>query len=78
MCRDINSAFNKKVLKQEIVNIIFLEESFRSLSFQYRIGERTVSSIVDETCRALYAAMKQQYLKVGFYYVFTLKNKHPE
>ncbi|CAB3978282.1 Hypothetical predicted protein [Paramuricea clavata] len=40
-------------------------ESFRSLSFQYRIGERTVSNIISETCQALYEAMKQQYLKVG-------------
>ncbi|XP_046864372.1 protein ALP1-like [Xenia sp. Carnegie-2017] len=30
-------------------------ESFRSLSFQYRIGERTISGIVEDTCKALYA-----------------------
>ena len=40
-------------------------ESFRSISFQYRMGERTVSNIVIETCKALFAAMHQQFLKVG-------------
>ena len=39
-------------------------ETFKSLSFQFRIGERTVSAIVEETCEALYNAMKEQFLKV--------------
>ncbi|XP_046850278.1 uncharacterized protein LOC124443792 [Xenia sp. Carnegie-2017] len=39
-------------------------ETFRSLSFQFRIGERTISEIVEETCQALYMSLKQQYLKV--------------
>ena len=54
----------KKLAIIFLINI-FLGESFRSLSFQYRIGERTVSNIISETCQALYEAMKQQYLKVG-------------
>ena len=54
----------KKLAIIFLINI-FLGESFRSLSFQYRIGERTVSNIISETCQALYKAMKQQYLKVG-------------
>ncbi|XP_041850894.1 uncharacterized protein LOC121646080 [Melanotaenia boesemani] len=39
-------------------------ETFRSLAFQFRIGERTVSNIVDETCQALYSTMREQYMKV--------------
>ena len=35
-------------------HIFFKGETFRSLSFQYRIGERTISGIVEETCQALY------------------------
>ena len=41
-----------------------LGETFRSLSFQYRMGERTISEIVEETCQALYGVMKDKYLKV--------------
>ena len=40
---------------------LYLGETFRSLSFQFRIGERTIS---EETCQALYIALKQQYMKV--------------
>ncbi|KAI0221825.1 hypothetical protein LSAT2_026913 [Lamellibrachia satsuma] len=39
-------------------------ESFKSLSFQFRMGERTMSNIVDETCQALFTVMKERYLKV--------------
>ena len=42
----------------------FSGESFRSLSFQYRIGGRTVSNIVNETCKLLFAVLKQ-FLKEG-------------
>ncbi|KAM3876391.1 5-hydroxytryptamine receptor 3A-like [Diretmus argenteus] len=38
-------------------------ESFRSLSFQYRIGRTTVSEIVLETCEALYDVLKEDHLK---------------
>eukprot|EP00794_Sanderia_malayensis_P010419 gene10419-11510_t len=38
-------------------------ETFRSLSFQYRIEERTISAIVEETCQALHVALKEKYLK---------------
>ena len=53
-------------------NFLNLGETFRSLSFQYRIGERTISGIVD-TCQALYAVLKEKLLKVllTFYYYFT-------
>ena len=42
----------------------FPGETFRSLSFQYRLGERTISGIVEETCQALYEVLKDKYLKV--------------
>ncbi|KAL2092943.1 hypothetical protein ACEWY4_010255 [Coilia grayii] len=40
-------------------------ESFRSLSFQYRIGRSTIGQIVTETCEALYTVLKDR-LKVGY------------
>ncbi|XP_014667953.1 PREDICTED: uncharacterized protein LOC106809400 [Priapulus caudatus] len=38
-------------------------ESFRSLSFQYRMGERTISEIIKETTAAIVDTMKNEYLK---------------
>lgn len=40
-------------------------ETFKCLSFQYRIGNTTVSNIVMETCEALHQVMKEEFLKVG-------------
>ncbi|XP_065069253.1 putative nuclease HARBI1 [Rhopilema esculentum] len=39
-------------------------ESFHSLGFSYRLGERTISSIVTETCDAIYQNLKDRYLKI--------------
>ncbi|KAI0222158.1 hypothetical protein LSAT2_026572 [Lamellibrachia satsuma] len=39
-------------------------ESFVSLSFAYRLGERTLSCIVDETCIALVPASEDDWRKV--------------
>ncbi|CAB3983650.1 Hypothetical predicted protein [Paramuricea clavata] len=39
-------------------------ESFRSLSFAFRVGERTISEIVKETCQVIYHVMKDTFLKV--------------
>ena len=39
-------------------------ETFRSLSFQYRVGERTISGIVEATCKALHHTLKETFLKV--------------
>ncbi|XP_064479250.1 uncharacterized protein LOC135392472 [Ornithodoros turicata] len=39
-------------------------ESFHSLGFQFRMAHNTVAGIVLEVCRALYAVLKSQYLKV--------------
>ena len=39
-------------------------ESFRSLSFQFRMGERTMSNIVTDTSKALYEVLKDEYIKV--------------
>eukprot|EP00794_Sanderia_malayensis_P001940 gene1940-2206_t len=39
-------------------------ESFHSLGLSYRIGDRTISSIVSETCQAIYENLKDKYLKV--------------
>lgn len=54
-----------KPIERLSVTLRFLAtgETFRSLSFQYRIGERTTSGIVEETCQALHEVMKDKYLK---------------
>ncbi|XP_074645922.1 uncharacterized protein LOC141902182 [Tubulanus polymorphus] len=38
-------------------------ESFRSISYAHRVGERTISAIVRETCQAIYSMLKGTYLK---------------
>ncbi|KAG9267065.1 hypothetical protein AMEX_G19742 [Astyanax mexicanus] len=40
-----------------------LRETFKSLGFQYRIGNTTLSKIVMETCAALHSVLKEDYLK---------------
>ena len=35
----------------------------QSLSYSYRIGRSTVSTIIAETCKAIYTALKDRYLK---------------
>ena len=37
--------------------------SFRSFSFSYRMGRRTISEIVIECCRAIYDVMKPLYMQ---------------
>ena len=39
-----------------------LGESFKSLSFQFRMGERSLSNIIYETCNALFTNMKDQHI----------------
>ena len=53
-----------KYLDIDVQQQFFSGESFVSLSFAYRLGERTLSCIVDETCIALVHAMKNKYLQV--------------
>ncbi|CAM4735492.1 unnamed protein product [Leuciscus chuanchicus] len=38
-------------------------ESFASLSYQFRVGESTISKTVSETCEALHHALANEYLK---------------
>lgn len=38
-------------------------ETYKSLSFQYRIGATTVSDIVKHTCAALHQVLKDDFLK---------------
>ena len=39
-------------------------DSFHSLAFSFRVGERTMSSLVIEICEAIFQTMKSDYLKV--------------
>ncbi|XP_020496176.1 uncharacterized protein [Labrus bergylta] len=38
-------------------------ESFRSLSYQFRVGLSTIRQLVPETCAAIYKVLKDKYLK---------------
>ncbi|XP_051508028.1 uncharacterized protein LOC127414207 [Myxocyprinus asiaticus] len=38
-------------------------ESFRSLSYQFRVGVSTIRQFVPETCAAIYQVLKEKYLK---------------
>ena len=38
-------------------------ETQQSLSYSYRVGRSTVSTVIAETCKAIYTALKDRYLK---------------
>ncbi|KAF3835412.1 hypothetical protein F7725_027970, partial [Dissostichus mawsoni] len=38
-------------------------ESFKSLSYQFRVGVSTIRQFVPETCTAIYEVLKEKYLK---------------
>uniref|UniRef100_A0A1Y1M993 Transposase Helix-turn-helix domain-containing protein n=1 Tax=Photinus pyralis TaxID=7054 RepID=A0A1Y1M993_PHOPY len=39
-------------------------ESYKSLSFSFRMGQSTIAGIIPEVCIAIYNNLKNQYLKV--------------
>ena len=47
------------------INLHYLEsgETQQSLSYSYRIGRSTVSTVITEICKAIYTALKDRYLK---------------
>lgn len=47
-------------------------ESFRSLMYNYRISESTISLFIPTVCRAIYEELKNEYLKVQFFILFKL------
>ena len=47
----------------------FTDESFRSLSFQFRVGISTVSSIIPEVCEAIIDTIHAEFLKVCHLYL---------
>lgn len=51
-----------------IVTLRFLAtgESYRSLMYNFRISESTISLFVPVVCREIYEALKDDYLKVSF------------
>ncbi|CAB4013843.1 Hypothetical predicted protein [Paramuricea clavata] len=63
--QDTQMRFSISPRERLTVTIRFLAtgESFRSLAFQFRMGERTISGIIEETCLALYGTMKGNFLK---------------
>uniref|UniRef100_A0A8C4WX70 DDE Tnp4 domain-containing protein n=1 Tax=Eptatretus burgeri TaxID=7764 RepID=A0A8C4WX70_EPTBU len=38
-------------------------ETYRSLSYQFRVGETTIGKIVPETCQAIYDLLRDEYMK---------------
>lgn len=48
-----------------VVTLRFLAtgNSFRSLSFSYRLGRKTVADIVAETCTSIYDVLSEKYLR---------------
>ncbi|XP_051536726.1 uncharacterized protein LOC127430744 [Myxocyprinus asiaticus] len=48
-----------------MITLRFLEtgESFKSLSYQFRVGMSTIRQFVPETCAAIYQVLKEKYLK---------------
>ena len=52
-------------------NFLNLGETFRSLSFQYRIGERTISGIVEDTCQAIVCSIEGEIVE-GFINILLL------
>ncbi|XP_070550779.1 uncharacterized protein [Ptychodera flava] len=60
---NMRSAVNPSERLAVTLRFLATGETFRSLSFQFRIGERSVSAIIEETCGALYNAMKEKFLK---------------
>lgn len=45
----------------------FKGESFKSLSYQFRVGLSTILQFVPETCAAIYQVLKERYIKVCMY-----------
>ncbi len=46
-------------------------ETFRSLSYQFRMGVSTIGQFVPETCAAIYHVLKEKYFKVCVACVFS-------
>jgi len=45
---------------------LFAGESFRSLSYHFRINNTTIGQIISEVCQALYNRLQPEYLKILF------------
>lgn len=41
--------------------VLFTGESFRSLSYQFRVGVSTIRQFIPETCSAIYKVLKDKY-----------------
>ena len=46
------------------IRFLSTEESYKSLQFQFRIHNSTLSSFVPEVCRAIFNGLKEKYMKV--------------
>lgn len=58
---------NSMIVFRLVLTLRFLAtgESYRSLMFSFRIPVSTISSIIPETCEAIYECLKDIYMKVG-------------
>uniref|UniRef100_A0A915E8U4 Transposase n=1 Tax=Ditylenchus dipsaci TaxID=166011 RepID=A0A915E8U4_9BILA len=62
--RSIRTPINPEERLMLALRFLATGEAFRSLSFQFRLGVSTVSEIVSSTCRAIFSALKKDYLQV--------------
>lgn len=62
LCRQTISAKNKLIIT---LRYLATGESFRSLMYNYRISESTISLFVPTVCEAIYEEMQHEYLRVG-------------
>jgi hypothetical protein len=63
----------------QLILVYFAGESYKSLSYLYRIPVPTLSKIIPETCSAIYSSLKNEYLKVRciLLYIYKVHLYHP-
>ncbi|KAJ8928517.1 hypothetical protein NQ314_018933 [Rhamnusium bicolor] len=63
-CRETISTTDKLIIT---LRYLATGESFRSLIFNYRVSESTISLFVPVVCEAIYEELKEEYLKVSYF-----------
>lgn len=50
--------------------IYFAGDSYKSLSYSFRVAPNTISGLIPETCEAIYECLKEEYFTVSVQHVF--------